>query len=143
MKPGLEPGRFEEVRIHVTEAMCPHFDGILVHPVLATWEAVHYMEVAGRRVLAPHLEPHEEGVGAHVTIDHVAPAPLGAEVLIRAEFESLESGRLTCRTTAHSAGRLLATGRFVQAVITKHKLSALLERIRQAPLASPGSAGPA
>lgn len=129
MKPGLEAGVFVELRLRVTPAMCPHFDDVMVHPVLSTWELVHHMEIAGRRMLAPHLEPDEEGVGAHITVDHLAPAPIGSEVVVRADFESLTNGRLTCRTEARCGDRLLATGRFVQAVVKREKLARVIAQM--------------
>ena len=74
MKPGLTPGVFVEQEFRVTPEMCPHFHGELKHPVYATWTAVHHMELVGRALLEPHLEPDEEGIGAHLTIDHRSPA---------------------------------------------------------------------
>jgi hypothetical protein len=47
MKSGLDPGVFAEMRVVVTPDMCPHFDGVLVHPVYATWTLVHHMEIVG------------------------------------------------------------------------------------------------
>ncbi|RMF80608.1 MAG: thioesterase [Planctomycetota bacterium] len=123
MKPGLIAGMSQEVRFEVTQAMCPHFDGVLVHPVCATWTLANYMEVAGRKLLTPHLEPHEEGVGVHLTIDHRAAAPIGALVTVRATVESASARRLTCVTHAASGERTIAEGRFVQAILPKERLA--------------------
>ena len=128
MKPGLEPGKHAEIEITVTPAMCPHFDGELVHPLFSTWETVHYMEMAGRKVLAPHLDDDEEALGAHITVDHKSPALIGARVVVRAEIESLRGQRLSCRVTSKSDGRLLAAGRFVQIIMPKSRVAALLDR---------------
>jgi len=127
MKPGLEPGRFVELHIRVTPQMCPHFDGVLKHPVLATWSLVHHIELAGRKLLEPHLEDQEEGVGVHVSIDHRAPAPIGSTVTVRAEVESVSPRRLACRVTARSGERLIAEGAFVQAILPKSRLRELFE----------------
>src|SRR5512145_2153614 len=75
MRPSLRVGNTAQVEITVTQDMCPAFDGIVVHRVYSTWSMAHHMELAARKVLAPHLEEHEEGIGSHLTIDHVAPAP--------------------------------------------------------------------
>ena len=129
MKPGLEVGRSATVRFVVTQEMCPHFDGVLVHPVCATWTIVHQMEVAGRKLLAPFLEDHEEGVGAHISIDHRAPAPVGCEVVTTATATEVTCRRLVARVTAHVRRRLIAEGTFVQSILPK---TLLAEHFRRA-----------
>ena len=74
MKNTLQVGQLAEVTITVTEDMCPAFDGIIVHRVYSTWSMAHHMELAARKILAPHLEEEEEGIGSHLSIDHLAPA---------------------------------------------------------------------
>lgn len=130
MRAGLQVGHRQTREILVTEAMCPHFDGVLVHPVYATWTLVHDMEVTGRAVLAPYLEPHEEGLGIHISVDHQAPALIGARVTVTAEVTDVTPHRLACRMTAASGGRLLAKGTFVQAIVPKARLQVLFERHR-------------
>jgi len=130
MKPGLEPGVACEIRIVVTPEMCPHFDGVLAHPVYSTWSVVHHMEIAGRRLLAPFLDPQEEGVGSHICIDHKSPAPIGCSVLVRAEVNSNDGRRLEARVTARCGKRLIAEGKFVQTILSKERLAALFERYR-------------
>lgn len=122
MKPDLQVGQTAEVRFVVTREMCPHFDGVLVHPVCATWTIVHQMEVAGRKLLAPHLEQDEEGVGAHISIDHRAPAPVGCEVVATATAAEVTRRRLVARVTARVGRRLIAEGTFVQSILPKKLL---------------------
>jgi predicted thioesterase len=131
MRPGLLPGLRVELSVTVTAEMCPHFDGRLHHPICATWTLVNHMEVAGRRLLEPHLDENEEGVGAHISIDHRSPAPIGAEIRISAEVESLAHNRLVTKMSAWCGERLLATGRFVQVVLEKERLAAILDQARR------------
>jgi len=126
MKPGLTIGLTAETLVCVTADMCPHFEGVLVHPVYATWIMVRDMEVTGRKLLAPYLEPHEEGVGAHIRVDHRSPATIGARVLIRAEATAVTAHKLTCRMTATCDNRLVGQGEFVQVLLSKTRLEALL-----------------
>jgi fluoroacetyl-CoA thioesterase len=126
VKPGLQPGSSEAVEFEVAPEMCPHFDGVLVHPVCATWTLVQYMEVAGRRLLAPYLDQDEEGVGAHISVDHRAPAPIGSRVVVTAQVDSVGRRRLTCRVDAHGNGRRIASGRFVQVVVAKSRLERIM-----------------
>lgn len=115
----------------VTEDMCPAFDGVVVHQCYSTWSLVHHMEIAARKVLVDYLEPHEEGIGAHVSVDHLSPCRLGERVTVRAELTEISDDhhpRITCTVTAHHGARLLARGRQVQVVMRKDKLAKLLER---------------
>ena len=130
MKTGLVPGVSAERRFQVAPEMCPHFDGVLVHPVCATWEVVHQMEVTGRDVLLPFLEPHEEGVGVHIHVDHKTPAPIGTRVTVRAAVVSYSHRRLTCDVSASTNQHIIALGRFVQVIMPKAHLQRLFARHR-------------
>jgi fluoroacetyl-CoA thioesterase len=130
MRPGLHRGVFAELEVRVAPEMCPHFDGALVHPVYATWTLVYHMELAGRKLLAPHLEQDEEAVGAHISVDHRGMATLGSIVRVRAEVEQCTPRRLTSLMSAYCGPRLLATGTFVQIIMPKHRLEAMIQRHR-------------
>ena len=122
MKPGFLPGIARDVTAVVTEAMCPAFGGIVVHRCYSTWSLVHHMELAARLVLVDFLEEDEEGVGAHVSVDHLAPCPVGRTVRVRAELTEVSGKRVVCAVTAYDGDRLLARGTQVQVVMNKDKL---------------------
>jgi fluoroacetyl-CoA thioesterase len=128
MKPGLIDGVSEEVSFVVTEEMCPSFDGRIVHRVCATWTLVHYMELAGRRILMRFLAPHEEGVGSHVSCDHLGPAQVGASVRVVASVTGATQQELICEVKAWRDDRLIATGRTGQKVFPREVLERLLRR---------------
>ena len=128
MRAEVTPGTAAEVSFRVEAQLCPHFDGVLIHPVCATWEIVHHMEVAGRKLLAPFLEPDEEGIGAHISVNHHAPAAIGSTVRVEAVAKSWTHRRLTCTLQAHSGDRLIAEGEFVQVVLPKERLERLFAR---------------
>ncbi len=88
MKPDLKPGVEAEVSAVVTEDMCPAFDGIIVHRVYSTWALAHHMELAARKVLAPHLEPQPPTRGPAADLEQ-----RGFEG--RVLLQSLPSERLT------------------------------------------------
>lgn len=131
MKPSLHIGNTAEVTITVTDDMCPAFDGVVVHRVYSTWSMAHHMELAARMVLAPHLEEHEEGIGSHLSIDHVSPAPLGHTVRVKATAVELGPTTLVCDLIAYDGERVIGKGRQVQRILPKSKLHALIERARQ------------
>lgn len=131
MKSGFEPGIVCTLSFKVTEAMCPAFDGVVVHRCCSTWTMAHQFELAARMVLFEFLEDHEEGIGSHLSIDHLAPCPVGRTVRIRAELTEVGGGhhpRVVCKVSAHDGDRLLATGKQVQVVMKKDYLTQYIER---------------
>jgi len=131
MKPGFVPGIVREMRAVVTDDMCPAFDGVVVHRCYSTWSLVHHMEIAARKVLVEFLEPHEEGIGSHVSVDHVAPCGVGKTVRVSArlvEITADRNPRVVCTVEAFDDQRLLAQGRQVQIVMNKEHLSRYLTR---------------
>ena len=131
MKPGFQPGIVREVTVVVTTDMCPAFDGIIVHRVYSTWSAAHHFELAARKVLVDFLEEHEEGIGSHLSVHHLAPCPVGRTVRIRAELVEVSDDhhpRVVCHVSAHDGHRLLARGKQVQVVMNKEYLNRYIER---------------
>lgn len=132
MKSTLQVGNTASVEIVITGDMCPAFDGVVVHRVYSTWSMGHHMELAARKVLAPHLEAHEEGIGSHLSIDHLAPAPVGARVRIVATAVELGPTTLVCDLVAYhirpDGDKVVGRGRQVQRVLPKEKLRSLIER---------------
>ena len=103
----------------VTEAHTVDFDEMgRVHPVYATYTLAKHFEEAGRKLLVPHLEDGEAGIGTAVTVEHLAPSWVGDEIRVTATCVEVREGRLTveCRAT-DSYGRELGRGSTVQAVL--------------------------
>jgi predicted thioesterase len=131
MKPGFEPGIVRELAVVVSEAMCPAFDGVVVHRCYSTWSVAHHFELAARMVLVDFLEEGEEGIGSHVSVDHLAPCGVGRTVRVVAELVEVQHDRHTrvvCEVSAFDGERLLARGRQVQVVMEKAHLRRYLER---------------
>lgn len=127
--------------------MCPAFDGVVVHRVYSTWSMAHHMELAARKVLAPHLEPAEEGIGSHLSIDHVAPTPVGHCVRVEAVATEIGPTTLICDVTAyhvHPDGgeKVVGRGRQVQRVLPKAKLAKLIEKAASCPPPARSSPSP-
>jgi predicted thioesterase len=135
MKPALAIGNTAEVTITVTQDMCPAFDGVVVHRVYSTWSMAHHMELAARKVLAPHLEDHEEGIGSHLSIDHLAPTPLGHQVRVIATAVEIGPTTLICDVHAYhvrpGGDTLVGKGRQTQRILPKSKLTQLIQRAAQ------------
>ncbi|MCC7292950.1 MAG: hypothetical protein IT449_12885 [Phycisphaerales bacterium] len=128
MKPGFNPGIVREVTALVTEDMCPAFDGVVVHRCYSTWSLVHHMELAARQVLVDFLESHEEGMGVHISVDHVAPCRVGKTVRVRAELAAVDDNRVICDVAAYDGDRLLAKGRQIQAVLRAETIRRIIDK---------------
>lgn len=128
MKPGLAVGHRAEVTCLVDEDMCPAFDGVVVHRVYSTWSMAHQMELAARKVLVPFLEEDEEGLGTHLSIEHLAPTPVGKTVRTEAVATRVEGHRLVCVVRVYDGERLVGRGEQVQRILSKETIAKIIER---------------
>jgi fluoroacetyl-CoA thioesterase len=121
-------GATTELEVVVTPEMTVRFDRLgPVHPVYATYRMAQHFEEAGRALLLPFLESGEDAVGSAVSVEHLAPAPVGTVVRIEAGCTGVDGNRVTCACRAvDAAGRLLGTGTTVQVVLPR---SALADRL--------------
>lgn len=129
MRPGLEIETSAEASFIVTPDMRAAFEGQVVHDALSTASMIVWMEWASRKIILPFLEPHEEGVGAEVSVRHLAPTPVGASVTCRAVVTSVSARQVVTRVEAHSLGSLIGQGTVTQAIITRERFE---ERLRAA-----------
>jgi fluoroacetyl-CoA thioesterase len=58
--------------------------------VYATPRMVSDVEYTCRDLLLEHLDPGEDSVGAHVSIDHLAPTPMGMSVAIHVKVAEVD-----------------------------------------------------
>lgn len=126
MKQGIAKGQTAQLSVTVTEDMCPSFAGTAVHPTMSTVSMVYYMEWAGRQVILPFLEEHEEGIGASICIQHAAPAPVGKLVTFYAEATDVSDRKVVCKVWAEHDRACVGEGTFTQVISSKQKI---MERI--------------
>ena len=112
----------------VSEEDLAGFHGKLVHQVYATFAIARDFEWSSRLFFIDMMEEDEEGVGTHLSIDHVGPAFVGEEVIFRATVEEIKGMNLTCRIEATTGGRTIATGRTGQKMIKKERLRELFSK---------------
>jgi predicted thioesterase len=110
----------------VTEAHTVDFEEMgRVHPVYATYTMARHFEEAGRKLLVPHLEAGDAGIGASVSVEHLAPSWVGDAIRVTARCVDVTGNRLTCEVDAvDSFGRALGRGSTVQAVVPETVLRA-------------------
>lgn len=95
--------------------------------VFSTPAMIELMEYAAREVLALHLEPGEESVGALVSVEHLAATPVGAAVVGEAVVTRIEGRLVDFEITARDAADVIGRGTHRRAVI---RLERFRERLR-------------
>jgi predicted thioesterase len=127
MKTSLVPGLSMEKELVVDEERCIGFMG-REGMVYATPRMVADVEYACRDLLLPHLDPGEDSVGTHVSIDHLAATPLGLKVIIQAKIVEVERRKVSFEFTAHDPVEQAGRGRHVRFVVetakTRERLAA-------------------
>jgi fluoroacetyl-CoA thioesterase len=127
MKASIQVGNITRISFSVTEKMQAMFDGRIIHPVCSTWDMAHQFEIAARKALEEHLEDTEQGIGSFLSIDHVKPAPLGAEVVVVATITELDETTVVCEIAATVHGRVCSTGKQIQRVLPCSTISRLID----------------
>ena len=99
-----------------------------VHPVYATYTMAKHFEEAGRKLLLPHLEDGEEGLGSSVSVEHLAPSWVGDRLTIEARCVEVSGNRLVCECTAvDDTGREVGRGTTGQVVLPRAVLDGVLD----------------
>jgi fluoroacetyl-CoA thioesterase len=117
MRSGLVEGDKAEIIITVDDSMRASLLGKPVHPLYGTTSMIEHMEWAARQHILPYLEPGEEGVGHHVNVKHLAPAPIGAEIKIQSIVTEVTPRRVTSQVQAWWKDQLIGQGQLVQALV--------------------------
>lgn len=130
MKPGLRLGMTVDLPARVEKHMKPHLEGLVRHPLYATWAMVYHMETAARMLLAPYLDADEEAVGGAVLVKHLRPARIGAPLHVVARLVKVNGARIFARTEVHSRGRKIGEGSVLQVVMSRTRFAKLLQEAR-------------
>ena len=95
--------------------------------VLATPRMIALMENAAMLAVAPALEPGETTVGGQISITHLKPSPVGAEVSATAVLTQIDGRKLTFSLSASEGDKLIGEGTHVRFIVKREKfLGALL-----------------
>ena len=127
MKASLQPGLTAEKQIVVDESRCIGFMG-KEGMVYATPRMVSDVEYACRDFLLEHLDPGEDSVGAHVSIDHLAATPLGLAVSISVRIAEVDRRKVTFEFSVRDPVEECGRGKHVRFVVetakTRERLAA-------------------
>jgi fluoroacetyl-CoA thioesterase len=127
MKASLKAGLETKKAITVDEARCIGFMG-KEGMVYATPRMVSDVEYTCRDFLLQHLDPGEDSVGAHVSIDHLAATPMGLTVKIEARVTEVDRRKVSFEFSVHDPLEQVGRGKHVRFVVETAKSR---ERIAQ------------
>ena len=130
MLPGLRRGARIELGFIVESWMKPHLEGLVKHPLYATWAMVYHMETVSRALLASSLEPHEEAVGGAILAKHLAPAGVRSRVRVTATLVRVKGNRVWTRLEVFCKNRKIGEGSHVQVVMPRERFARLLRQAR-------------
>jgi len=127
MKASLAAGLSTKKELVVDETRCIGFMG-KEGMVYATPRMVSDVEYACRDFLLQHLDPGEDSVGAHVSIDHLAATPMGLKVTIEARVEEVDRRKVvfafSVKDPVEEAGRGKHIRFVVETAKTRERLAA-------------------
>ena len=96
--------------------------------VYATPRMVSDVEYACRDMLLEHLDEGEDSVGAHVSIDHLAPTPIGLKVTIDVKVAEVDRRKVVFEFSVKDPVEEVGRGRHVRFVVdtakTRERLAA-------------------
>lgn len=99
-----------------TEQTAAHLGSGMVK-VLATPSMILYMEITARTLLDELLPEGYSSVGTKVNIEHLAPAPLGSEVLAKASILAVSGNRVRMHVTVTLGDVVIGEGEHERYVI--------------------------
>ena len=85
--------------------------------VYSTPSMVNDVEYACLRLIQKYLPEEQSSVGMHVSIDHLAPTPVGCEVEIQVTVSAVDGRKVTLDTEVRDALELVGSGVHVRYVI--------------------------
>lgn len=124
----IEAGAKDNRTLVVDEARAVSFMGPDLR-VYATPAIVADVEMACRGLLLSALAPGYDSVGTRVEIDHLAGAPLGAEVAIEVAVTEPGERRVGFAATVRHGETVLAEVKHQRAVVSLDKLKQRLARL--------------
>jgi fluoroacetyl-CoA thioesterase len=91
----FKPGDKKRLAYRVKREDVAAFQGEVVHPVCSTFTLAREVEWATRQFVLEMREPHEEGIGTQLVIDHKSPAFVGMRLFLFQQSIRLKSMKLS------------------------------------------------
>jgi fluoroacetyl-CoA thioesterase len=127
VKSSLKSGLTASKTVEIDESRCIGFMGKEA-AVYATPRMVSDVEYTCRDMLLEHLDSGEDSVGAHVSIDHLAPTPIGLAVTIEVRVAEVDRRKVVFEFSVKDPLEEVGRGRHVRFVVetakTRERLAA-------------------
>lgn len=117
MKHSPKVGDTGEIRLVVEPSHAIDFADDQMPAVFSTPQLVLHLEHAARKAIASVLEVGESSVGVHVDVQHLAPTPVGHEVVCSARVIHVDGAIITFQLEAHDEQERIARGSHKRAII--------------------------
>jgi fluoroacetyl-CoA thioesterase len=124
----FKPGDKKEFRKIIEAGDVAAFQGMVIHPVYATFSLARDAEWTSRQFVLEMKSPGEEGIGTFLTVEHKGPAFVGEEISFVAWVDHIEGNELVCFYEARVSDRLIAIGKTGQRIFSTQKLEAIFSR---------------
>jgi fluoroacetyl-CoA thioesterase len=131
MKDSLVPGieckhTFVVPDSKTVPALYPEAEELRLMPeVFATGFLVGFVEWTCIKAINPHLDwPHEQSVGIHIDISHLAATPPGFAVTATVTLKKVEGKKLSFDVAVHDGAELISKGTHERFIIDKAKFDA-------------------
>lgn len=128
LKEGLHIGDYTMITSEVTKEMFAAFEEEVVHPTYSTVSMVYHMELVSRKLLLPYLETHEEGMGAAVTVKHIAPSGLGTQINATAVVSEINKKQVVTEVSVENEYGLIGKGEVKQAILPRDTIKKNIEK---------------
>ena len=122
----IPTGAKREETILVTGEVAIDFLGLDGARVLSTPHMIGFMERTCRNLLMDYLERGHDSVGTHVSVSHLAGAPIGVMVTFRAEVSAVKERRIDFKIEAFTEAEKIGEGTHERAIINVEKFAARL-----------------
>lgn len=125
----LAPGLTFERDLIVDEGRCISFMGPQARVYTTPW-MVSDAEYACHDALVPHLAPGQSTAGVQVSIDHLAPTPLGMKVTVQVQVVEVMQRKVRFAFTVHDEVELVGRGEHTRFIVDVDRTIARLEAKR-------------
>ena len=127
MKQPLKMGTVGEKRFVVTQQHVIDFAHDGMPEILSTPWLVWFLEHAARNAVLPVLEPGESTVGVDIKVQHLAPTPVGEEVVCRARVYAVDKTQVSFQFEAFDEHEQIAKGTHKLRIIKAGRLAKRVE----------------
>jgi predicted thioesterase len=119
----LEPGLRASVERTVgsSDTAIAHGSGDV--DVLATPAVVALCEAAAVKAVASSLDLGQTSVGVHIDVEHLAPTPVGMDVVASAELAEVDGRKLRFTVEASDGSGVVARGTHARVVVDRDRFS--------------------